>query len=134
IDGAKAAAVIRNARTCDVDVAQIRVAHAVRRHVDVARCEREPRDVRTGGERRRDGGFGADPGDECGRVHRSPAVWSRYPAPRPIQIRPATIVKWRIAPGLSVHPGPAPRGDPHPAADAVRRPTDGNGSWKPHIS
>src|SRR5262249_37377406 len=48
------------------------------------------------------------------------------PSPSIFDESPAPIMKWRVAPGIIVNPGPAPRIDPSPVSFTIRHPARGH--------
>jgi hypothetical protein len=68
----------------------------------------------------------ADKCDECRRVHRHRNVRTRQPSPHGVNENPAPIVKRTEAPHVIIDPGPAPRIDPSPVAEAIWHPAGGN--------
>ena len=95
--------------------------HPVARHETIARRERIPAQagalVRTVD--------AAYPAHQRRRPHGTTGRAARGPVPALAHRHPATVVRWRIAPGGVIDPGPAPRRQPGPAAVAVRRPVGG---------
>lgn len=112
-----------------VDVTHVVRAVSVPRHVDLARTQREPahhgRRAAPDTDRHAHPGA-AHPRHERGGIHGPSHVGARHPAPHVAARNPAAVVERREAPGGVVHPGPAPRADPHPVPDAVRRPARGH--------
>src|SRR6266404_3615611 len=53
-------------------------------------------------------------------------------APTAAYKRPASIVKWRKAPWLIIHPGPAPRANPVPVSITIRGPANCNRAGIPN--
>src|SRR5574337_692310 len=107
----------------DVDVGEVTLRRVEPRHVHVARTEREPahRTAAAEANRYRQPGS-ADEGHQWRRIHRAHVDRPRHPAPAVPGVYPAAVMEGREAPGLVIHPGPAPRIDPRPVAVAIRRP------------
>ena len=103
-----------------VHAVEVALARAIARHVDVARAEREPADPAAVA------AATADERDERRRVRRARALRRRQPRPARVDAHPAAVVERREAPRCVVHPGPAPRVLPDPAAVAIRRPAGGD--------
>src|SRR6266704_1090698 len=108
-----------------VHVIHVRAAYAIRRHVDLARPQREPRHTNATapansnpyGEVR-----AADPGHERGRVYRPNVSYfnhcrswrARHPAPHTANDNPTSVMERREAPRLIVNPSPSPGRNPNP--------------------
>src|SRR5215469_9635535 len=129
----------------DVDVGDVGLADAVRRAIDVARSQGEPRHARGGRTANRNAHSpmrAAYPGDQRRRIHRAHVRyrnhrWSwrdRHPAPHATYRHPTTIVEWSKAPRFVVNPSPAPRRDPNPMAVTIGRPADNDSMRKPHVA
>src|SRR5581483_9054177 len=56
-------------------------------------------------------------------VIRADVARSRAPAPKSAVVHPTSVVEWSESPRRIVNPGPAPRSDPHPVAEAVGSPS-----------
>src|SRR5262249_1388490 len=76
----------------------------------------------------------SDPGHQSGGVNRSHENWAGTPTPPVAPKYPAAVMERSKAPGLVIHPTPAPRGNPNPMAVAIRRPADRNGIRIPQIA
>src|SRR6266567_4416184 len=128
-----------------VHVIHVRAAYAIRRHVDLARPQREPRhsnatapaDSNAYGEVR-----AADPGHERGRVDRPNVSYfnhcrswrARHPAPHTANDNPTSVMERCEAPRLIVNPSPAPGRDPNPVAVAVRSPSNYGSVREPDVA
>ena len=117
-----------------VDALQVVVRQAIARHEGVARGQRVPALRRT--RCRRELKLRLQPlpptqptsaGAHTGR----PTLAARRPRPALVDLHPAAVVEWRVAPRRVVDPGPAPWRDPGPAAVAVRRPVGGDRARHP---
>ena len=117
--------VIHDHRVGDIDAIEIDRTGVISRHVDLARPEREP-------------GYSAshraaaNPRHQGGRIDRTHRHRTRHPAPIPVHISPAPVVKRRKSPGRVVHPGPAPRIHPDPMAVVIGRPSIGSAVGNPY--
>ncbi len=120
-------------RVVHVDPREVVAARVIRRHVDLARPQREPADRgTTSAQRDRCAPVAAaDERDQRGRVDRAHVARPRDPAPAVADVSPAAVVRRRKAPGLIVHPGPAPRFLPDPVTIAVRRPIGVDAAGEP---
>src|SRR2546429_349786 len=116
----------------NVDVGDVGLAHAVRRAIDVARSQGEPRHAcgwRTANGHADSPMCAADPRDERRRIpraHKSNGTHrrsrrARHPAPHAADSHPTAIVERSKAPRFVVNPSPAPRRDPHPMAVTIGR-------------
>ena len=109
-----------------VDLFDIIGACRIPRGIIVAGSQREPADIRSP-IRAATGIIGCvDEGDQCGGIDRVGYYVARHPAPTPVDIDPAAVMKWCKAPGLVVDPGPAPRLYRVPVAIPIGRPVIGD--------
>ena len=114
-----------------VHCAPIAAAAGVVRVVRLARCQRNPADVRPGASpvvR-----TAADPRHHGRRIDGPRDAVPRRPAPGAADVHPASVVERREAPRRVVDPGPAPGTHDHPVAVAVWRPTRRHGGRVPHL-
>jgi hypothetical protein len=63
-------------------------------------------------------------GNQGGRVNGCDNHWPGQPSPSNSNVHPATIVEWTEAPRFIFYPGPAPRTDPCPMAEAIGNPAN----------
>src|SRR4030095_6914590 len=118
-----------------IDIFEISASPRVGGPRDTARTEREPGDTADVAAGDRDLEVAA--ADECNErrsVIRPRAHRAGYPAPRSIEIRPATVVRYGEAPRRVIHPRPTPRVDPRPMTIAVRRPAGGDAIRVPDVA
>ncbi|SPC21839.1 conserved membrane hypothetical protein [Cupriavidus oxalaticus] len=116
-----------------VDARDIAGTGAVRRPVGVARTQRVPRHAGTAAHVHAAPAMSAaaaDKGDHRRRVAR-PHTRARHPAPARAHIGPAPVMRGSEAPWRIVDPGPAPRRDPRPVADAVGCPARADDAREP---
>ena len=126
----------------DVDIVHVGAAHAIGRHIDFTRTEREPTDVYTSGGTANPDADGkmwtANPSDQSGRVDGADvsnghgARRARNPTPTTAVVDPAAVVERRKAPRSIINPGPAPRRNPCPVAVAIGCPCHNGGMREPH--
>src|SRR6202521_3407092 len=119
-----------------VHVLHVALARAVGRNVHFARTEREPCDASPSATDRQGHAESrsADKDNPRRSIHGPHNYGTRNPAPASADFGPTPIVKWSKTPGFVFHPGPTPRRDPRPVTEAVRRPSHGDASGKPHSS
>src|SRR6266568_896857 len=128
-----------------VHVIHVRAAYAIRRHVDLARPQWEPRhtDSATAANANPNGEVrAADPGHERGRVDRPNVSYfnhcrpwrARHPAPHAANDNPASVMERCEAPRLIVNPSPSPGRDPNPVAVAIRSPSNHGSVREPDVA
>ena len=128
-----------------VHVIHVRAANLIRRHVDLARPQWEPRhtDSATAANANPNGEVrAADPGHERGRVDRPNVSYfnhcrswrARHPAPHTANDNPTSVMERREAPRLIVNPSPSPGRDPNPVAVAVRSPSNYGSVREPDVA
>ena len=122
-------------RIASVDIGVVAATHRVRRAIHVTRTQREPCDAGDVAGRDRELEIAtANESHQRGRVNRPRAYRARYPAPRPAQIGPATVMGHGETPRCVIHPRPAPRVDPCPMTIVVRSPAHGHAIRYPNIT
>ncbi len=116
VDVGQGAEVARVSQVGSVYVAHVALAVVIPREVGLARAKWKPRlHARAADD---------DEGHKRRRVAWPPHDGPRKPAPRRSDEHPSTVVERRVPPRLVLDPGPPPRVDPHPVAEAVRHPAD----------
>src|SRR5208283_5661323 len=127
-------------------VVYVIAAHAIGRHIHLARSQRKPPDTLAGrvtsaadSNPDRDV-WASHPRHQRGRVdgtHVDNALnpdRGRHPAPRSLVRNPPAIMKWRKSPRFVIHPRIAPRLDIVPVAIVVGSPTRDGRARKPYIA
>lgn len=102
----------------DVDPVHIPTADGIRRYIDFARAEWEPSDVAAEATTAT-----ADEDHQRRRIYRRYRWRTGDPTPASAYRHPASVMEWRVAPGLVIDPCISPRIDPVPVAFTIRRPT-----------
>src|SRR4029077_11523429 len=121
----------------DIDVAYIGEVAGIGRPIDLARRQRKPADRRSSTDRDRYGHRyrrWRNEGDQRRRIDRLGGELAGDPRPAVVDTSPAPVMARRKSPGLVVHPVPAPRLDPDPAAVAVGRPAPRHRTRKPNLA
>src|SRR5260370_12313401 len=119
-----------------VHVLYVARAGAIRRNVNFARPQGEPRhSAAAPSERNSDAESGsANECDECGSIDGPHDYRARYPAPASSDSSPSAVMEGREAPRFILDPCPAPRRDPGPVSISIGSPVRGNPRRKPHGS
>ena len=116
-------------RVGDVHVVHVPAAHAIPRHVDFSRSQREPSHADAG--REVESRAAADETPPGRRPHRTHHDRSRNPEPSAVHERPASVVERSESPRLVFHPRPAPGTDIDPVTEAIRSPSRNNRARTP---
>ncbi len=103
--------------------------HVIRRHINFPRTQREPSDIPAEATRP-----STDEDNQRGRVNRLHCDRPGHPAPASPDTHPASVMKWRIAPGRVINPRPSPGSNPIPVARMIRRPPGRHLVGKPDVA
>ena len=117
---------VRNLRVGDVDLADVTLRHMIRGVVRFPRAEGEPTDETAAPTANRDARAKpptTDESDQRGSIVHTRRNRAGAPAPSVVDISPASVVERREPPRFVIHPTPAPRFDPGPAAVVIGSPT-----------
>ncbi len=118
---------------------KVTLTRLVRRIIRLTRAQGKPSNCRCRANREAQVETGApspstNPRHQRGRVDRSHAIGSRYPAPPAVKGSPASIVVGRESPRSIVHPSPTPRGNPGPMPVMIGRPACRDCSRHPDLA
>ena len=116
-----------------IDLTPVVGCVVVPRHEGLIPSKRHPR-IRWANARVHAPAVASEKCDQRGRINRASNVAAGAPRPTIANAHPATVVRRRKAPRCIIHPRPAPRLHPAPAAIAVRCPARRNARWIPNAA